>query len=154
MHPLCWRVNGNPSSDHNQKQKDHGGDGDEHILYGTLHAMKWLFFIICLVTNSIFAADVSGKWDFEIALDAGSGNPKFEFQQKGEILSGTYTGLLGSAAVSGAVKGNNISFAFDSEYSGEKFRVVYEGVVEDSKSMKGTVKLGSLGSGTFTAKKS
>ena len=23
VHPLCRRVNGNPSSDHNQKQKDH-----------------------------------------------------------------------------------------------------------------------------------
>ena len=120
MHPLRRRVNGDPGSDDHKKQENHGGDGDKHILYGTLLAMKWLLLIICLVTNSLFAADVSGKWNFEIALDAGSGNPTFEFQQKGEALSGTYTGLLGSAEVSGTVKGNNISFGFDSEYSGEK----------------------------------
>ena len=115
--------------------------------------MKRFFLIVLLAANSLFAADVSGKWDFAIELDAGSGNPTFEFQQKGETLSGTYTGLLGTAKVNGTVKGANISFAFDAEYSGEKLHVVYEGVVESPEKMKGTVKLGTVGSGTFTAKK-
>ena len=99
------------------------------------------------------AADVTGKWNFAIELDAGSGNPTFEFQQKGESLTGTYTGMLGTAPLKGAVKGGNISFSFEAEYSGEKLHVVYEGVVESASKMKGTVKLGTLGSGTFTASK-
>ena len=98
-------------------------------------------------------ADVTGQWNFAIDLDAGSGTPAFEFVQKGETLTGTYNGLLGSAPLKGVVKGDNISFSFDAEYSGEKLHVVYEGVVESASKMKGTVQLGTLGSGTFTATK-
>ena len=115
--------------------------------------MKLIFLTLLLATTSLFAADVNGKWDFAIELDAGSGNPMFEFQQKAEALSGTYTGMLGTAQLTGTVKGSNISFTFDAEFNGEKMRVVYEGTVEGDSKMKGTVKLGTLGGGTLTAKK-
>ena len=115
--------------------------------------MKLIFLTALLAATSLFAGDVSGKWDFAIELDAGSGNPAFEFQQKGEALSGTYTGMLGPAKLTGTVKGQNISFSFDAEFNGDKMRVVYEGTVDGDTKMKGTVKLGTLGSGTFTAKK-
>ena len=116
-------------------------------------AMKRLLIIALLAASSLLAADVTGKWSFAIELDAGSGAPTFEFQQQGESLTGTYTGMLGTAPLKGAVKGGNISFSFEAEYSGEKLHVVYEGVVESASKMKGTVKLGTLGSGTFTASK-
>ena len=115
--------------------------------------MKRLLILAMLTAASLCAADVTGKWDFAIELDAGSGNPKFEFQQKGETLTGTYSGMLGNLSVSGVVKGDNISFSFDGELNGEKIHAVYEGTVQGASKMKGTVKLGTLASGTFTAEK-
>ena len=110
--------------------------------------------LLTLISACItFAADVTGKWAITVQSDAGSGEPKFEFKQTGEKLTGTYTGLLGSAAVTGTVKGNKIEFTFKAENGGEKFDVIYSGTVDGDKSMKGSVKLGELGSGTFAGTK-
>ena len=100
-----------------------------------------------------FAADISGSWDFEVVLDAGSGNPAFTFQQQGEQLTGTYKGFLGEAKVTGTVKGDKVEFSFAGEYGGDKFKVQYSGTIESATSMKGTVRSEGLGQGTWTAKK-
>jgi hypothetical protein len=49
------------------------------------------------------------------------------------------------------VIGNEIRFTFKVEGDGSKELVEYAGTI-DGKSMKGTVKIGSLGEGTFTGK--
>ena len=115
--------------------------------------MKRLLLLTLISACISVAADVTGKWAMMVQLDAGSGQPNFEFKQAGEKLTGTYSGILGSASLTGSVKGSKIEFTFKGENSGEKFDVVYSGTVEGEKSMKGTVKLGDLGSGTFTGKK-
>ena len=51
-----------------------------------------------------------------------------------------------------AIKGNAIEFAIDVDVQGTAAHITYSGTV-DKDSMKGTVKLGDLGEGTFTAKK-
>ena len=77
--------------------------------------------LLTLISACItFAADVTGKWAITVQLDAGSGEPKFEFKQTGEKLTGTYTGLLGSAALTGTVKGNKIEFTFKAENGGRR----------------------------------
>ena len=35
-----------------------------------------------------FAADISGKWTFDVETDLGSGTPTFVFKQDGEKLTG------------------------------------------------------------------
>lgn len=95
-----------------------------------------------------FAADISGNWNFNVVLDAGSGSPTFEFKQVGENLTGLYKGQFGEAKVTGTVKGDKVEFTF----GGDAGTVKYSGTVDGNK-MKGTVDYGDVGKGTFTATK-
>jgi len=104
--------------------------------------------VLLLSAAMSFAADISGKWTFHVVLDAGSGSPTFEFQQKGEALTGTYHGQFGEASVAGTVKGDQVEFSFGS--AGATAR--YSGTIEGVTKMKGTCDYGDIaGKGTFTA---
>lgn len=96
--------------------------------------------------------DVTGTWSFQVETGAGSGTPTMTFKQEGEKLSGHYSGQLGEAPLAGTLKGNAIEFSIDVSVQGTDVHIVYSGTVEKD-SMKGKVKLGDLGEGTFTAKK-
>jgi hypothetical protein len=100
-----------------------------------------------------FAADISGAWTFTVETDMGSGTPAFVFRQDGEKLTGTYSGQLGEAQVSGTVKGNAVEFSYEAAPQGEKILVKYAGTLEGDSKMKGTVELGKAAKGTFTAVK-
>ena len=102
---------------------------------------------------SAAAADISGSWDFTVETEAGSGNPKFNFKQDGEKLTGDYKGLLGEAKVQGKVTGNTVEFSFTVEQGGQSGKVTYTGTIESPTKMKGKVSLGDLGQGTWTATK-
>ena len=69
-----------------------------------------------------------------------------------EKLSGHYSGQLGEAPLAGTLKGNAIEFTIDVSVQGTDVHIVYSGTVEKD-SMKGKVKLGDFGDGSFTAKK-
>ena len=113
--------------------------------------MRTLLVVIGLMLCglTLLAADLSGTWSADVALDAGNGTAKFVFTQQGDTLSGTYTGALGEAKVAGTVKGNQVEWTFENAEAG---KVVYKGTLEGGK-IKGTVEYGSLGKGTFTAEK-
>lgn len=96
--------------------------------------------------------DVSGTWNFQVEFSGGSGTPAMTFKQDGEKLTGQYAGQLGQAPLTGTIKGNAIEFAIDVNVEGNAAHIVYSGTV-DKDTMKGTVKLGDFGEGTFTAKR-
>jgi hypothetical protein len=96
--------------------------------------------------------DVTGTWAFQVESAAGSGTPTMTFKQEGEKLSGQYTGQLGEAPLTGTVKGTAVEFAFDVTIEANTLHIAYAGTVAKD-SMKGTMKLGDFGQGTFTAKK-
>ncbi len=105
--------------------------------------------IISLAATSVKAqkhANVNGTWKMKVETSVGSGTPIFELKHASDsTLTGTYRGQLGEAAVKGTVKVKTIHL----EFSVSSNLVEYDGAV-DLDSMKGTVKLGSMGSGTFT----
>jgi len=100
-----------------------------------------------------FAHDVTGKWTFEVTTDAGNGSPTFVFKQTGEKLTGTYTGLFGSAELTGTVKGDDIEFSFEATAADQKAKIVYKGKIESTTRMKGTADLGGMGSATWSGAK-
>jgi hypothetical protein len=114
--------------------------------------LKRLALALLLAATAMLAADVTGKWNATVETDGGSGNPKFVFVQSGESLTGTYEGLLGTAKITGTVKGDAIEFGFSASNDGEKIDVKYKGTVSGNK-MKGKVDMGELANGTFTAEK-
>lgn len=96
-----------------------------------------------------FAADITGKWTFNVVLDAGSGSPTFEFKQNGEKLTGSYHGQFGDAELTGTVKGDKVEFSF----GGQLGTVVYSGTLEGANKIKGTCDYGGQAKGTFTGTK-
>jgi hypothetical protein len=105
---------------------------------------------VTLFAVSVFAADISGTWDATVQTSAGNGTPTFVLKQNGDQLSGTYTGTLGNAPVTGTVKGSDVTLQF--EVSGTK--VTYIGKVDSGgMKMEGTCDYGGQASGTFTATK-
>jgi hypothetical protein len=99
-------------------------------------------------------ADVTGKWLFSVTTDAGTGTPTVTLKQTGDSLSGHYSSqTLGEAELKGTFKDQKIGFSFSVEVQGTTITVTYSGTMETSDSMKGTVDLGGMASGTFTAKR-
>lgn len=105
---------------------------------------------LALFSISLSAADISGTWSAAVTLDAGSGNATFVFKQSGENLTGTYTGVVGSANLTGTVKGSDVEWSFEADQVG---KVSYKGKLDASGKITGTVEYGQLGSGKFTAEK-
>lgn len=86
--------------------------------------------------------DVTGKWVFDVTTSAGSGSPIVTFKQAGETLTGHYSSMnFGEADLNGTVKGQDID-------------VSYAGTIESNDAMRGTIDIGGLARGTFTAKRS
>ena len=96
--------------------------------------------------------DVTGTWAMSVESAAGTGTPAVVLKQDGEKLTGRYSGQFGEAPLTGSLKGAAIEFSFDVSVQGTALHIVYTGTA-DASSMKGTVKLGDFGDGTFTGKK-
>jgi hypothetical protein len=106
--------------------------------------------LLILTALTLRGADLTGTWSAAVVLDAGNGTATFTFKQTGEALSGTYSGTLGQAQVTGTVKGDQAEWSFDSEQAG---KIAYKGTLDGVGKMKGSVIYGQLGAGTFTAEK-
>ena len=98
------------------------------------------------------AANITGEWAFTVTTDQGGGTPTITFQQDGEKLTGKYTGQLGAADLTGTIKGNDVKFTFTIDVQGQNAPVSYAGTVEKN-TMKGTLDIGGMVNGTFTATK-
>ena len=96
--------------------------------------------------------NITGKWVFEVQTEQGGGSPVFEFKQDGEKLTGKYTGAFGSADLTGTVKGNDMVFAFKADAQGTMVDITYKGTIEKD-TIKGTLDLAGMATGTFTGKK-
>ncbi|HYL39548.1 MAG TPA: hypothetical protein VEV17_26760 [Bryobacteraceae bacterium] len=105
---------------------------------------------LVLCSLALLGADLTGTWAAAVVLDAGSGTATFVFKQTGEKLTGTYSGVVGSANVTGTVKGSDVEWSFDSDQAG---KITYKGKIDASGKIAGTVEYGQLGSGKFTAEK-
>jgi hypothetical protein len=98
--------------------------------------------------------NVTGKWAFQVATSAGSGTPTVTFKQSGADLTGHYSSTnLGEADLTGTVKGPDIAFKFTGTVQGMAVDVTYTGTIESNDEMKGTLDIGGLAQGTFTAKR-
>jgi len=109
-----------------------------------------LLAAVGLIGLTLAAADLSGTWSADVKLDAGSGTATFVMEQSGEKLTGSYSGALGTAKVTGTVKGTKVEWSFDNADAG---KITYTGTFDGASKIEGTVEYGQLGKGTFTAKK-
>jgi hypothetical protein len=128
------------------------------MIWGPFMALWYAVLIAAIGIGPIPAqnskVDVTGKWAFTVQTDAGSGTPTVTLKQEGEKLTGHYSSQnLGEADLIGTVKGQEIKFTFNADAQGTALTVTYTGTIESKDSMKGTVDLGGLAQGSFTAKR-
>jgi hypothetical protein len=107
--------------------------------------------ILCLWALSLSAAfaDVSGNWNFAVEIaGVGGGNASVTMQQAADgVITGTYAGQLGNTNITGKAEGN----AFEFIVAGQMGSVKYMGELQADGTLKGTLDLGGMGEGTFTA---
>ena len=109
-----------------------------------------IFASVVVLSLVAYAASVSGTWKAKVDLGGQGGSPTFALKQDGEKLTGTYSGALGDAPLTGTLKGNAITFDFEAQGA----KVHYEGKLNaDGTQMEGTCDYGGQASGTFTATK-
>ena len=91
--------------------------------------------------------DVTGKWNFAVVTENGTGTPTVVLKQEGEKLTGTYeSARMGTRGIEGTVKKDTIRFVL----TGGEVVLQFTGVVTDKDNMKGTVDLAGQGSAPFT----
>ena len=111
-----------------------------------------VFASVAALAVAAQAKNVTGNWKLTIETPNGPGTPSLVLKQEGEALSGTYKGRFGDAPLKGTVKGNEIKFTVKVNAQGNELEIEYAGTV-DGDTMKGKVKFGEFGEGTFSGKK-
>lgn len=114
--------------------------------------MRRVWILLFLLPLALQAADITGKWEFTVDLGGQGGKPTFTFEQKGQKLTGRYSGQLGEADVAGTVKGDDMEFRFTVKGDLGELTATYSGKISGD-SISGKTEYGQLGSGTFTAKR-
>jgi hypothetical protein len=115
-------------------------------------ALSLVIAVFSSLVLSAQAVNVTGKWVLDVQTDQGSGTPTVTMKQDGEKVTGHYTGQLGDTDITGTIKANQLTFSFSGDAQGQAFKVVYTGTVEKD-TIKGTVDIGGVATGTFTGKK-
>jgi hypothetical protein len=123
-----------------------------------LHLKNGTFLLRIILLASLFSsfiefkrpyqqAKITGTWNFAVETSGGSGNPTFIFKQDTDTaFTGTYKGQLGEAPVKGTIKGKEVKFSFTVSDNLIEYTGIWEG-----NNIKGSVKLGSMAEGTFSA---
>jgi|SRR5687767_11874248 hypothetical protein len=94
---------------------------------------------LALFTTGLFAADVTGKWSAEMqGRDGQKRVQTFDLKTEGEKLTGTVSSPMGERPiVDGKVTGDDVSFAVEVEFNGEKRKIQYNGkIVGDELKLK------------------
>jgi D-glucosaminate-6-phosphate ammonia-lyase len=95
-------------------------------------------------------ADVSGRWDAELAYVRGNETHTLFMEQSGTSLRGTHYGEVLSGRLKGWIQGQDIEFRSTHPYEGTVLEFAFQGKVQGS-AMAGTVDLGQYGRASWTA---
>ena len=107
--------------------------------------------VLSALCNPAMAADLTGTWAVNVTTAAGPGELTIELKQEGNALTGSYSGVLGSAPLTGSVDGDNFTWTYSIDALGE---VTYSGSVQEDGTIKGEADYGQmLGKGPFSGKR-
>ena len=91
-----------------------------------------LILLSCALALAAFAADVTGKWTYEMQGRQGAMTATLNLKAEGGTLTGTVSGRGGETEISdGKIDGDNVSFNVIREFNGNKMTMKYTGKVTD-----------------------
>lgn len=117
--------------------------------------MKWLLFLIALLTIAAPAADVAGTWKGTAQSPNGPVERTFVFKVDGDKLTGeTTSSLFGKSTIEdGKIDGDMLSFSLTVSFQGNEAKVNYKGKVQGDE-IKFTVEIPAFGQTIeYTAKR-
>ena len=114
--------------------------------------------IVIALTGAVEASaqmSLTGAWTFTVDLDGSITYPAVTLVQDGETLTGHYSSEgLGENDITGTVSEMKITIMFAADPGlGQVIDVVYTGTIDEEGMISGTLDLGGLAQGTFTAVK-
>jgi L-seryl-tRNA(Ser) seleniumtransferase len=95
---------------------------------------------------------VAGEWDAQFNTPGGPQPLKLILKVDGEKLSGTAKRSRGDVALTGTVKGEDITFGYTIEYNGNAVTLTFTGKVKGD-AMSGTVSFNDSASDDWSAKR-
>jgi hypothetical protein len=91
-----------------------------------------LTLLSCVVSLVAYAADVTGKWTYEMQGRNGAMTGTMNLKAEGDKVTGTVSGRGGETEISdGKISGDTVSFTVVREFNGNKFTMKYTGTVSD-----------------------
>ncbi|HLK19373.1 MAG TPA: hypothetical protein VKT81_10465 [Bryobacteraceae bacterium] len=89
-----------------------------------------LLLLSCALVAASFAADVTGKWTYEMQGRQGAMTATLNLKAEGNTLTGTVSGRGGETEISdGKIDGDNLSFTVVREFNDRKITMKYTGKV-------------------------
>lgn len=91
--------------------------------------MRKLILSMALAAVSVFAADPSGKWTWEMeGRDGQKRSQSLTLKAEGDKLTGAMSGRQGERPIeNGKISGDDISFTMTFQMGGESRKLVYKG---------------------------
>ncbi len=91
-----------------------------------------LTLLSCAVALVAYAADVTGKWTYEMQGRNGAMTGTMNLKADGDKVTGTVSGRGGETEITdGKISGDTVSFTVVREFNGNKFTMKYTGTVSD-----------------------
>ena len=129
-------------------------DGEERIVADALYA---IFSHPGHFENPVIpegpAAQFSGQWNVAIKYRRGTGEQRFTLQQDGNTLTGTQTGEIYHAPLTGTIHADHVELRSEMDVPGNSIQWTFRGVLSGD-SISGAVHMGEYGDATWTAVRS
>lgn len=98
-------------------------------------------------------ADLTGKWEVSVDTPGGAQPMTMTVDQKADSISGTVESPIGTAPMTGVVKGDSVMFAFRLDMSGQPLTINGAGVIKEQRIINGALDVSGMGAMPFTAVK-
>jgi hypothetical protein len=122
--------------------------------------VKTLFLSLLVISAPVLLpaaepASPAGKWDVQSSIAGNDSRQACTFVLKEEVLPGQCTSDRGTVEIKGTVTGAKLSWSYKSEHEGQPLTVEYQGELDSSDTIKGSVNVPEFSvSGDFTATRS
>ena len=108
---------------------------------------------ILFAGSALAQKTIAGQWDAEFNTPGGPQPLTLIFKVDGEKLTGTAKRSRGDVALTGTIKGDDITFGYTIDYNGNAVTLTFTGKVKGD-TMSGTVSFNDQASDSWSAKRS
>src|SRR5258706_16443325 len=119
---------------------------------GMRKAAATLAIVAVIVVSVAAQADLTGEWAMEFTTPRGHADYTLYLTQEGPRLTGHLTSEYGETAVKGSVNGDEVKLAWSIMENGKPMDISVTATAKGD-TLNGTIKLGTVGEGVFTAER-